>query len=207
VRARANGTTSFTDDWTAPQFVQKGNSMVPINLYSPVDGARCSDPSGPMGGCLFGLASDFRIFNASVAMDYGSFDGNHLMLTVDYAKNLGFDASSIARRFPSGTQYGELREQTSAYQVRLDVGHPEIRRFSDWSAFLAYRYVERDAVLDAFTDSVFHAGGTDAKGWILGVQYGLAKNTWANLRWFSADAISGKPLSIDTAVVDLNARF
>ncbi|NJD07011.1 MAG: hypothetical protein FIA97_11015, partial [Methylococcaceae bacterium] len=33
VRARANGTTSFTDDWTAPQFVQKGNSMVPINLY------------------------------------------------------------------------------------------------------------------------------------------------------------------------------
>lgn len=206
VQARANRPDSFRYDWTAPQFQQKGNSLVPINLYAP-DNTRCSDPFGPLGGCLYGLASDFRIFNATVALDYGSFDGNHLMLTLDYAKNLGFDGNSIARRFPGGTQYGDLREQTSAYQVRLDVGHPEMRRFNDWSAFLAYRYVERDAVLDAFTDSVLHGGGTDAKGWILGIQYGLAKNTWANLRWFSADAISGKPLAVDTAVVDLNARF
>jgi hypothetical protein len=83
----------------------------------------------------------------------------------------------------------------------------EIRRFADWSVSLAYRYVQRDAVLDAFTDSIFHQGGTNAKGWVLGTQYGLAKNTWLNLRWLSTDAIDGPNYSIDTVNLDLNARF
>jgi hypothetical protein len=92
-----------------------------------------------------------------------------------------------------------------------------MRHLSDWNTYIAYRYVDRDAVLDAFTDSVFHLGGTNAKGWVLGVNYGIAKNTWLNFRWYSTDIIdavlskgtTGKPLpfSIDTAVLDLNARF
>jgi hypothetical protein len=72
---------------------------------------------------------------------------------------------------------------------------------------MAYRYLERDAVLDAFTDSIFHVGGTNARGWTAGVQYGLTKSAWLNLRWLSSDAIDGPKYSIDTVNVDLNARF
>ena len=62
-------------------------------------------------------------------------------------------------------------------------------------------------MLDAFTDSDFRLGGTDAKGYILGGSYGLGKNTAASVRYFSGDSISGAPLSIDTLQFDLNLRF
>jgi hypothetical protein len=102
------------------------------------------------------------------------------------------------------------KDKTSAFQVRVDVGAEQISRFKDWSTFIAYRYIERDAVLDAFTDSVFHLGGTNAKGWVIGASYGLAKNTFLQFRWLSSDvidAVNGQPMSVDSAVLDLNARF
>jgi hypothetical protein len=185
-------------DWTAPQFIQKGNSMVAITNDLSGQGGVCTDPTG----CLFGLASGFKIFNATAMFDYAGFGTTHVFLTADYAKNLGFNRQHILTEF-----HQDIKPRTDAYQARIDVGHPEIRRFGNWNVSLAYRYVERDAVLDAFTDSVFHQGGTDAKGWVLGTQYGLAKNTWLNLRWFSTNAIDGPKYSVDTLNLDLNARF
>ena len=44
-------------------------------------------------------------------------------------------------------------------------------------------------VLDAFTDSDMGLGGTNLKGYLLGAQYGLDRNTVLNLRWLSADSI------------------
>jgi len=189
-------------DWTAPEFFQKGNSLVAINdtANQPTNCPR-SDTFGA-NTCLVGLASGFKLFNVTAMFDYADFAPTHILLTADYAKNLGFDQARILREFGDN-----ISPKTNAYQVRLDVGRAEMRRFMDWSVYFAYRYLERDAVLDAFTDSVFHQGGTDAKGWVLGAQYGLASNTWANLRWFSTDAIDGPPLSIDTLNLDLNVRF
>ena len=71
----------------------------------------------------------------------------------------------------------------------------------------AYKRIEQDALLDAFTDSDFRLGGTNSKGYILSGSYGLAKNTAASLRYFSGDAISGAPFSVDVLQVDLNVRF
>ena len=185
-------------DWTAPQFIQKGNSMVAITDQNSAGGSICSDPQG----CLFGLASGFKIFNATAIFDHPISDVNHLMLTADYAKNFGFNQQQILREF-----HKDIAPRTDAYQVRADLGRPELRHFGDWNVNLAYRYIERDAVLDAFTDSIFHQGGTDAKGWVLGTQYGVTRNTWLNLRWFSTDSINGPKYKIDTVNVDLNARF
>ena len=193
------------NDWTAPQFVQKGNSMVAItdNQSGGLDQV-CTDTVG----CLFGLASGFKIFNATAMFDYAGFAPTHILFTADYAKNLGYNQQQILGEFQNGIiNYSDANPRTNAYQTRVDVGHPDIRRFGDWNVTLAYRYLQRDAVLDAFTDSVFHQGGTDTKGWMLGTQYGLAKNTWLNLRWFSTDAIDGPKYSVDTLNVDLNARF
>ena len=200
INARYNSATGngHENDWTAPQFIQKGNSMVAITDDASGQGGVCTDTTG----CLFGLASGFKIFNTTAMLDYAGFGDTHVLFTADYAKNLGFNRQRILTQFNQ-----DIKPRTDAYQARIDIGHPEIKRFGNWSVNLAYRYVERDAVLDAFTDSVFHQGGTDAKGWVLGTQYGLAKNTWLNLRWFSTDAIDGPKYSVDTLNLDLNARF
>ncbi len=205
-RAQANARDSFTYDWTAPQFMQKGNTIVPINVNDGFN-SRCTDSQSLQGqGCRFGLASDFKIFNATVMYDFADFAPTHALLSLDYAKNLGYAATRIAREFP-GYLGGANQARTDAFQVRLDVGNQEIKRFKDWSAIFAYRYIQRDAVLDAFTDTIFHQGGTDAKGWMIGGNYGLAKNTWLMFRWFSTESIDGPPLDIDTATVDLNMRL
>ena len=84
---------------------------------------------------------------------------------------------------------------------------PKVVNAHDWEIFGAYKRLESDSVLDAFTDSDFHLGGTDAKGWILGASYGIDKNAWVTGRWFSADQISGLPLGIDVLMLDFNAKF
>lgn len=210
INARANARDSFTNDWTAPQFMQKGNTLVPINVNDGFN-SRCTDTQSNQGsGCLYGLASDFKIFNATMMYDFADFAPTHMMVSLDYAKNLGYDANRIARDFPNyftGARGLDNKERTNAFQIRFDVGHQEIKRFNDWSTIFAYRYIQRDAVLDAFTDSIFHQGGTDAKGWMVGGNYGLAKNTWLMLRWFSAQSIDGPPLDINTATFDLNMRL
>ncbi|MDP3389801.1 MAG: putative porin [Methylococcaceae bacterium] len=211
INARKNTIGSHANDWTAPQFVQKGNSMVAITDANTLNGVCDANPDGSAAnsdvGCLFGLASEFKIFNATAMFDYAGFAPAHVLVTADYAKNLGFNRQRILNEFGNSYASTDLQERTNAYQARVDVGHPEMKRWGDWSVNLAYRYVQRDAVLDAFTDSIFHQGGTDAKGWVLGAQYGLVKNTWLNLRWLSTDAIDGPKYSIDTLNVDLNARF
>jgi hypothetical protein len=157
---------------------------------------------------LFGLASQFRIFNATLIYDYLFSGQTHVVLTADYAKNLGYNQQQILSQFQNGiVNYGDSAPRTTAYQVRVDVGYPKIVRRFDWNLSFAYRYLQRDAVLDAFTDSVFHNGGTNAKGWELAAQYALAKNTWLDMHWYSTDSVDGPSYTVDTVNFDVNTRF
>ncbi len=180
-------------DYTAAVSMQKGNSLMYVNALG--------DPG------LWGLASKFREFDLTAKMDWATFDPVHVMLTGDYVKNLGFNATEIAQRTGLAAPVAE----TTGYQAVLAVGNPRVKQRGDWQASIAYKYIERDAVLDALTDSLFHLGGTNAKGFIIGGSYGLAKETNLELRWISSDQIdsqnTGGPLSIDSLVVDLNVRF
>ncbi|HEX8947717.1 MAG TPA: putative porin [Dissulfurispiraceae bacterium] len=180
-------------DWTAPQFQQKGNTLFNIS----------ADPTV----IKTALASEFRELNLTGTLDVGFWNPYHIVFLGDYVKNLGFKKSDVAQR--TGTL--NPAEETTGYQVGLSVGRPAIETdFSwspNWKAFLYYKYLQADAVVDAFTDSDFHLGGTNAKGWILGGEYGLMKNTWLTLRWLTSNEISGPPLRIDVFQVDFNARF
>ena len=62
-------------------------------------------------------------------------------------------------------------------------------------------------MLDAFTDSDFHLGGTNAKGYFLGIDYAFTQRVFATLRYLSANEIDGPPLGIDVLQLDLNAQF
>ena len=204
---------STSYDGSAPAFRTKGNSYFNINqnLYCNALSAspRCADK--------YALSSKFREVNITGQIDIATFNPVHVMLTGDYVRNIGFDAQEIATRTglpPSDT--GGIGKQVNGYQVKLAVGMPTTYRANDWQAFAGYKYLEADAVLDAYTDSDFYLGGTNAKGWILGASYGVDKNTWLTARWFSADEISPRlngsgvaiaPLAVDVLMLDLNAKF
>ncbi len=175
-------------DFTAPQFQQKGNTLFDID---------------PTAGIKTALASDFKLLNLTGMLDYDYWFPIHIILTGDYVRNLGFDKDEVSRL----TGNPDVMEETTGYQVGLTVGYPETLSYGEWNLSLFYKYLEADAVLDAFTDSDFHLGGTNAEGWILGGQLGIYKNVWLRMRWLSADEIEGPPLAIDVLQIDLNAKF
>lgn len=182
-----------------PEFVQGGNSIAAICYVDPT-------VQSPDVG-LYGLASEFKVLNIGAVYDLALFSPTHIRLSADYAKNLGFDPQKVQVARSRTPNTSVLDNQTDAWQVRMDVGWSRIDVAGNWNAFIGYKYVERDAVLDAYTDSDFHGGGTNAKGWMLGGNYGLMKNVWLTGRWLSADVITGPPFGMDVLQVDVNTRF
>ena len=200
----SNPNTLNTYNATVPAFRQKGNNTFDID-FANGGGSGCAAGAA----CKYGLASEFRDINLTGQIDLATFDPVHVTLTGDYVRNVGFNQSDIFKR--TGNVY---KKENEGYQVKLDVGSPSFNapkanqiKSNDWQVSLAYKRLEADAVLDGFTDSDFHLGGTDAKGWILSGNYGIDKNTWLSARYFSSDSITGLPLGIDVLLLDLNARF
>lgn len=189
-------------DQSVLAFRQKGNNTFDINQNNL--------GAGTPGTSKYGIASEFRELNLTGQVDLAHFSPVHVILTGDYVKNIGFDQAEILARTKN-----TYKDETDGYQVRLAVGMPTTFKKHDWQVWGAYKRLEADSVVDAFADSNFHLGGTDAKGWILGLSYGLDKNTWFTARWFSTEAISAGesltnnrlPLSIDSLTVDLSTRF
>ncbi len=190
IEGKLNSENSTAQDSTSPQFRQKGNSLFDINN----DG----NPSTQR----FALASKFREVNLTAIADFSAFDPYHVIVALDYVKNIGFDSSEIKSR--TGTDFAD---KTTGYQARVTYGIPQIEKRGDWNSYFGYKYIQRDAVVDAFTESDFRLGGTDSKGYYLGANYGLDKNIWFSAKWLSADAIDGPKFSVDVLQFDLNARF
>ena len=186
-------------DASLPEYLQKGNSMTPI-CYSDNNGVTPQK---------FGIAPEFEILNITASYDLAMFAPIHVKLTGDYAKNFGFDKEDIQNRVGTGVIYNnpDLEERTDAWQMRLDVGWPSVLMPGRWNSYVAYKYIESDAILDAFADSNFHLGGTNAKGWVIEANYGVVENAWLSARWISTDQIDGPKVGIDVLLVDFNAKF
>jgi hypothetical protein len=190
-----NSLDSTVFDFTAPRFLQKGNTLFDIR--------NDADTSTN----LFALASDYKLANANLQLDIG-FGATHVVIGAEYVKNVGWDRADILKRTNGTIVIGSVDdERTAGYDVGVMVGQPTFTALWDWRAFLSYRYLERDAVLDAFTDSDFHLGGTDAKGYQLGFDLGLSRGAWLRLRYLSANEIDGPALGIDVWQLDLNGQF
>jgi hypothetical protein len=200
-------------DIRRPSFAQKGNSYMALRQFIPVPTR--DDPEGDDNQYqYFGLASEFRPLVLTGKFDYDGFKPVRVTLAGEYIKNLGFDKGKLnriavnnrAQDKPDGS-IGDFDGGDTGYLVSLTVGSPSLKERWDWNASVAYRYLESDAVPDAFTDSDFGLGGTNLKGYTLGGNLALGRNVWAGLRWMSADNISGSPFSVDVVQFDLNARF
>lgn len=183
-------------DWTAPQYQQKGNTLMDI------------DPT--QTGIKTAYASEYKELNITGSLDLGYWDPVHVVFIADYVNNLGFHMQDVLARVGqalNGQDYQIVHKETEGFQLGAVVGHPTMRDFGDWKVLFFYKYLEADAVMDAFADQDFHLGGTNARGWITGGELGLTKNVWLSTKWFSANEISGPPLAIDVFQFNINARF
>ncbi len=185
----------FPNSWqqfTAAPFIAKGNTLYNINPAAT-----------SLAEYRLALASEFHELNIIGSLDVGFWDPVHIIFLADYVNNIGFDRAQVERL----TGNPNLKAGPQGYQVGLSVGHPVMRRFPDWRLYTYYKYLESDAVVDAFTDPDFHLGGTNAKGWYFGGDLALAKNLWLGAKWYSTSAIDGPTFNVDTLFVDVNARF
>jgi polyhydroxyalkanoate synthesis regulator phasin len=177
-------------DYSAPQYLRQGNTVFDIR--------NDNDTSTN----LFALAADYELANLSVAYDWSLASRYRISLAADYVLNFGYDNSRILER----TGYTVAKRNTG-YQAEIGFGSLKTSEARAWRAALGYRYLERDAVLDAFTDSDFRLGGTDAKGFSLGLDYYLTPKVMARFRYLSGNEIDGPPLGIDVLQLDLTTTF
>jgi Putative porin len=180
---------STVENFTAPDFVRHGNSMFDI-----------SDSSDPTVN-LFALASRFRVVN--VAANYGVPVGRYTFeVNADAARNIGFNQQEILAR--TGLN---IVPRINGYVGDLSFGDPSIFEAWRWRLVFGYRYVQRDAVVDALTDADFHEGGTDAQGYYIWASLGLAPNVWTRLRYLSGNEIDPPRYHVDIIQWDLSTRF
>ncbi len=189
VTGRLNPPNGQVYDYTAPQFERQGNTYWNI--------ANSSNPNVQ----LYALASKFRLANVNIryALPLGRFVFG---ATADAVRNFAYNTAAVSEEVGS---YQAAR--TKGYQGELSFGFPAVLTPAAWRFIVGYRYLQRDAVIDAYTDSDFHWGGTDAQGYYLVGEVGVANRVWTRLRYMSSNAIDGPTLAIDTIQIDLNTRF
>jgi hypothetical protein len=190
VTGELNAPYSNLLDSTAPLFLQKGNTLFDIrNDLDPTTN-------------LLALAGKYRLVTGLAQLELLAGHRNHVLLNAEYVKNVGWNSAEVQAL--TGTY---VQAHTTGYEVGVIVGRPVVAGWGDWQSGFSYRHLQRDAVMDAFTDSDFHLGGTDAGGYIFTLEYGLAPSTFARLRYLSANAIDGPPLGIDVTQLDVVGRF
>jgi hypothetical protein len=197
------GSTVNSD--SAPLFRQRGNTMFDINWFS--------NPGTP----LWAYASKFKELEVDGNFELAHFDPLRIGMDVDVVRNVGFNAGQITNQLGAAIQglpldksgqNGVQRPKVNGYRLGWLVGRHSVKELGDWQVFGGYRFLERDAVVDAFTDPNYHLGGTDQKGAYLGVNLGLGTNTSMILRYSAARAIDAAPnFEINEWFLDFLGRF
>lgn len=211
-----------SSDPTRPAFMQKGNTLF---LTREI----VLDPNDPTGGPqpqFVGLSFNYRLVGATTEFSVPLGSKYRFIFDLDYVHNLAYHAA-VACRYgqflgipitnvdpgPGGSLNvcngtgARLASGPDGYYVNTTFGNPQPRKRWEWNVSAGYKYLEPDAVPDAFTDSDFHLGGTNARGYIISGSLGLFNNTWVTGRWLSASEVYGPPLAIDVVQFDLNAGF
>lgn len=209
------GADHCSSDWSRPAFMQKGNTLMLLRniALDPLDPANTPMPQ------YVGLASEFELLDLNLAWETPTFGGYALRLEGHGIKNLAFDRNRMWSRAQGGivTNLGaaangvagpqDIQSGDMAYMAQATFGQLALKQTGDWNVWLGYKRLEADALPDAYNDSNFHLGGTNAKGYYLGSSYMFDKNVWLTGRWMAAKEVTGAPQSIDVFQLEVNADF
>lgn len=203
------GAPGCDSDGTRAAFMQKGNSVFLLRDITP----NPLNPSTTPQPQFVGLASEFNLLDLNVVWDADLPEDFKLRSQGNYIHNLGYDEGDMRKRSAGQLvnnldSSGNIESGGNAWMVQFTLGNAlELKKQGDWNLFAGYKYIQPDALPDGFNDSSFHLGGTNAKGYILGGNYGLAKNVYATGRWMSTEAVYGAPFDIDVMQLEINTRF
>lgn len=209
------GADHCSSDWSRPAFMQKGNTLMLLRniALDPLDPANTPMPQ------YVGLASEFELLDLNLAWETPTFAGHALRVEGHGIKNLAFDRNRMWTRAQGGIVTNlataanaipgpqDIRSGDMAYMAQATFGQLALKQAGDWNVWLGYKRIEADALPDAYNDSNFHLGGTNAKGYYLGSSYMFDKNVWLTGRWMAAKEVTGAPQSIDVFQLEVNAGF
>ena len=198
-------------DATRPSYAQKGNTYMALRNIIP-------DPLNNYGTSMqyqyFGLASKFEVLDYNARIDLNYFEPFQISLLGEYSKNLAFDQADIETKainnrgpLAEGQTLGAFEGGDTAWNLALQIGSGTMQEGGDWYASFGYRYVESDAVVDAFADSDFGLGGTNVEGFTVGAGVAITPALQVSLRWMGAQEIAGPPFKSDVIMFDINAKF
>ncbi|PCR94545.1 hypothetical protein C1X59_16750 [Pseudomonas sp. FW215-R2] len=203
------GAPGCDSDGTRAAFMQKGNSVFLLRDITP----NPLNPSTTPQPQFVGLASEFNLLDLNLVWDADLPEDFKLRTQGNYIHNLGYDEGDMRKRAAGQLvnnldSNGNIESGANAWMVQFTLGSAlELKKQGDWNMFAGYKYIQPDALPDGFNDSSFHLGGTNAKGYFLGGNYGLAKNVYATGRWMSTEAVYGAPFDIDVLQLEINTRF
>lgn len=203
------GDETCSTDWSRPAFMQKGNTLFLLRdiAPNPLDPANTPQPQ------YVGLASKFDLLDLNLRWDTRVFNGLGLRLNGNYIRNLAYNKGKMMSRSQGNIvnnfgENGDIESGPNAWMLQATLGRSyDLKEKGDWLAFVGYKYIQPDALPDAFNDSTFHQGGTNARGYYIGGGYAFDKNVYGVFRWMSTKEIYGPPLAIDTMQFEINARF
>ena len=217
-------------DQLRPLWASKGNTLM---FLRQIDQTYATDPASPLNPQYLGLKFAYRVLDVNGSVTVPISDRIQARLTGSYLYNFGFDPKNICRegvdaapinnfdltsddayQTPCDADPAKFVGGNQGYGVYLSVGDPSLfsvnprrARRGAWAINAAYKYLESDAVPDSFTDSDFHLGGTNAKGFVLGGAWAPFDNVTLGGRWLSANEIVGPALKIDVLQLDLGLAF
>ena len=217
-------------DNTRPSFAQKGNTYMALRNIIP---SALNNFGTSQQYQYFGLSTPFHELAYTAKLDFNGFEPCQVSLIGEYVKNLAFDQADIESKAVNNrgavpvaptttttttaadgttttttpTPVGAYEGGDTAWGVTLQLGKTAFEERGDWNLIFGYRYIESDAVIDAFTDSDFGNGGTNIKGYIVGGNVALSKRTRVGVKWMGATQIAGPPLKADVFLLDINAKF
>ncbi|WP_454864832.1 putative porin [Pseudomonas rhizophila] len=203
------GDPGCDSDGSRVAFMQKGNTVFLLRDITP----NPLNPSTTPQPQYVGLASEFNLLDLNLQWDTDLPQDLKLRSQANYVHNLGYDEGEMRKRsegqFANNLdENGEVESGANAWMLQFTLGNSlELKRQGDWNLFAGYKYIQPDALPDGFNDSSFHLGGTNAKGYFLGGNYGLASNVFATGRWLSSEAVYGAPYDIDVLQLEINTRF
>jgi hypothetical protein len=221
------GINQCSTDFSRPEFMQKGNTLFLIRNIQP----NPADPqllTTPLPQFL-GLRMGYRLADATTRLDVKVTDTKRLMFTGEYVRNIAYKATDVCRDLPNGLPVNNIipsalgnqnpcsapagdakakfQSGPNAWLVKLGFGDPDPSRFGEWNVSVGYRYIQPDALLDAYNSTDFALGGTNAKGYTVTATTGLYRGSYLQFRWFSSNQVYGPPLSVDVGQVELHVRF
>jgi hypothetical protein len=207
------GVDGCDSDWSRPAFMQRGNTLMLLRNIALNPAAPATTPQPQ----YVGLASKFQLLDINARWDTRVAGGYGLRLDGNFIRNMAYNPSEMFRRANGnilnnfrqngGTTQADFDSGANAYMMQATLGQPDLAVRGDWNLLAGYKRIEPDALPDGYNDSTFHQGGTNARGYYLGANYAVDKNTYLTGRWSATRSIFGPQVSIDTLQLELNTRF